>query len=131
MKRYLLLVFVAMMAMCIATTATADTVIPYASAYFANTSVALSNVGMASFSVTMIDTASSIRVLSCSLQEKNGSSWTSVSSSKPTAIAYNTCAYAVEKSYRSLCTPGKTYRITATFEADGHTSTCTSPERTF
>ena len=115
------------------TSALAEDIAPYADVVFKSATVSISSSGSVTFRCSTKDIAQVIEVTSCTTYKKNSNgTWSSVSGiiSAPTTKSYNSIGYtqtvSPQKSY-----PAGTYRITATFSADGHTKTATSAERTF
>ena len=73
-----------------------------------------------------------ISVYSVKLEVKNANgTWSSAGTLSSPASASNTSNYTKSVSYASSCTKGKTYRISATFDASGETVTRTSNEMTY
>jgi len=73
-----------------------------------------------------------ISVYSVKLEVKNSNgTWSFVSWLSSPAGATNVVFYNSNKNYVSSCTKGKTYRISATFDADGETVSRTSNEATY
>jgi hypothetical protein len=112
--------------------ATAATFTPMADSVFSRTSVSVNTSMSATFSATAQLVCESISVTSCTLQVKNGSTWSNVGSvTPPSAVAENTTVYGAVKGYSSYCTSGKTYRLKAVFTADGHSLTSYSNEAAY
>ena len=112
--------------------ATAAIVTPMADPVFARTSVSINSSMSSTFSATTQLVCDSISVTSCTLQVKNGSTWSNVGSvTPPSTEAKNTTVYVAVKSYSSSCTSGKTYRLVAVFTADGHSLTSYSNQVTY
>lgn len=73
-----------------------------------------------------------ISVYSVKLEVKNtNGTWSSAGSLSSPPSASNTSNYTKSVNYASSCTKGKTYRIKATFDADGETVNRTSNEMTY
>lgn len=73
-----------------------------------------------------------ISVYDIKLEVKNSNgSWSFVCWLDSPAGATNAALLNSSKSYASSCTKGKTYRISATFDADGETVSRTSNEATY
>ena len=94
---------------------------PYANAYHTEASVAFTSSGKAAFSAQTTFVFSRLRVTSCSLEVKVSGSWQSAGSLTPPATESNNTTFDAQVNYGSSYTRGKTYRIIATFDADGHT----------
>lgn len=84
------------------------------------------------FSCTTYDIKNSIRVTACWLEKKatNGSWFYVCNLTPPTTVITDTFAYYATVDYSSYIGTG-TYRIWATYNADGHTVTRCSNERTY
>lgn len=96
---------------------------PFASTAFKKSSISLSTSGNATFSATVDIICDSISVSGCTLQQKSGTKWVDAKSLTPPDSMSNTFVYSKSKDYSSSMTSGKTYRIKATFNADGTTLT--------
>ena len=73
-----------------------------------------------------------ISVYNVKLEVKNNNgTWSFVSWLSSPAGASNAISLNSSKSYASSCISGKTYRISATFDADGETVSRTSNEATY
>lgn len=104
----------------------------FASSDYNSATVSLSSSGKATFSATTTTKCEEIKVTSCTLQIKSSGAWSdSKTLIAPSTIAKNTAAYAATKNYSSSMSGGNTYRIMATFNADGKTTTKYSNEITF
>lgn len=94
---------------------------------FKATTIALTTSLFAEFRATTNRNYSTIKVSSCSLQEMNGSTVvSSITLQVPQATATNTDSFNTTKDYSQNGTHGKSYRIKATFWADGYTVTAYS-----
>lgn len=127
MKRFLSVLIVLTLSFSMASNVLATGISPYANEYYADASVAFNSSGKAVFSALTTFVFSTMKVTSCTLEVKIGSTWRSATTlTPPTTVSKNDVTYDAEKSYASSCTTGNTYRIKATFDADGHTITKTS-----
>lgn len=100
--------------------------------YYSDASVAFNSSGKAVFSAITTFQFNKLSITSCSLQVKEGGVWKhDVTLTPPSQVAQNRFTYSAEKTYSLSCTPGKTYRFKATFNADGHTITKYSNEVKF
>jgi hypothetical protein len=115
------------MLLCFCGTAMAQ-MVTFASSTFRTSSVGFSSAGKATFSATTTKNCASIKVSSCTLQVKSGSSWNDAKLLTAPAGDTNCSSYYATKSYGSDLTSGKTYRLKAVFNADGNTVTCYSGE---
>lgn len=112
-------------------TAAGSSVMPYADSVFVSSGVSLSRTIGAVYAATTKSKCSVIKVSSCTLQVKSGNDWSdSTSLTAPSTVAKNTTSFRATGSYSSSCTSGNTYRIKATFDADGHQITKYSNEVT-
>lgn len=94
---------------------------------FKITSIALTTGLYAEFRATTNRPCSTIKVSSCVLQEMNGSTVVSSKSlSAPGPNATNSSTLNAYADYSAKGTHGKSYRIKATFWADGYTVTAYS-----
>lgn len=98
---------------------------PLSSDTFTLTSVSISTSGTASFSATARHLCT-ISVSSCTLQKQVNGRWVFAASLTPPPSKSNTVKYSAKKDYSSAMTAGTTYRIVATFTADGESVTATS-----
>lgn len=111
----------------------ADGASPYADVIFKNATVSISSSGSVTFMCTTKKMVGVIEVTSCTVYKKNANnSWSSVSDalSVPTTKSYNSIGYTQTVTPSKAFSDG-TYKVTATFSADGHTKTVTSAERSF
>lgn len=132
MKRFITVLVAIFLLSNMATVALASEILPYSNEYYSDSSVAFNSAGKAVFSALTTFKFSTMKVTSCTLEVKSGSTWKySASLTPPSDVFNNSYAYSAEKSYASSCTKGKTYRIKATFNADGHTITKTSGSATY
>lgn len=99
--------------------------LPLSSNSFTSTSVRMSASGTASFSAA-VRYPCNISVSSCTLQKQENGHWVFASSLTPPPGKSNAIKYSAKKDYSSDMTSGFTYRIVATFEADGESVTATS-----
>lgn len=105
--------------------------IPYADSVFTSATATLSAQKGVTFTIRTSDEQNSIKVTACWLQEKNGSTWRYVKSlSVPSKNGTDTTVYNAYMDYSSSIGSG-TYRIGFIANADGHTITRYSNERTY
>lgn len=98
-----------------------------ANEYYSDASIAFNTKGNAVFSCTTTFQFEELKVTDCKLQVKGLFSWSDAGSlPSPSHIAKNRYNYDYQQDYSSYLTSGKTYRIVATFNADGHEITKTS-----
>lgn len=129
-KKMLVLTLTIMFAVSLCVPATAD--IPFqANPNIGSTSISLSSTMSANFSCTTRNFCT-ISVTSIKLQVKNSDgSWSAGTTMTAPESVTDAARYNKSMSYSGSCTKGKTYRITATFNAGGETVTRTSNEATY
>lgn len=112
--------------------ANAYDIAPYADSEFDTTTVFLKTTKEVTFRATTYDLKDKLSVTACSLEQKNDDgSWSTVCSlPAPGTIAEDDFSCYVTVSYSSYIGSG-TFRVRATFDADGHTVSVYSNERTF
>lgn len=112
--------------------ANASDIMPVADSEFAATTVFLKTTKEVTFRATTYDLKDKLSVTACSLEQKNDNgSWSTVCSlPAPGTIAEDDFSCYVTVSYSSYIGSG-TFRVRATFDADGHTVSVYSNERTF
>lgn len=122
----LLIVFV------LVNTAVATEIMPRADTEFTTTAIVLKSSKTVSFRATTYEVKDSISVTACWLEiENDDGSWSTVCSlPTPSGAASQTFSFSTNADYSSYIGTGN-YRIRATFNADGHTLTRTSNERSF
>lgn len=103
---------------------------PLSSDCFTSTSVSVSASGTASFSAALRYSCN-ISVSSCTLQKQVNGRWVFAESLTPPPGKSNSRRYSAQKDYASNMTSGVTYRIIATFTADGESVTATSGSITY
>lgn len=103
---------------------------PLSSDSFVSASVSLSTSGTASFSAT-VRRPCTISVSKCTLQKKENGKWVYAASLVTPPNEENSIMYSANKDYSTNMTKGVTYRIVATFNADGDTVTKTSNSFTY
>lgn len=104
--------------------------VPLSSDSFTSASVRVSASGTASFSATMRYPCN-ISVSSCILQKQVNGRWVFAASLTPPPSKSNAIKYSAKKDYSADMTSGITYRIVATFTADGESVTATSNSVTY
>lgn len=132
MKRFAVSLMVFILAAIMLGSAFAGELQPYANYYYSDASVAFNSKGKAVFSAITTFKFSELSVTSCTLQVKEGNTWThDATLTPPSHVAKDRFSYSAEKTYSLSCTSGKTYRLKAVFNADGHTITKYSNEVKF
>lgn len=112
--------------------ASASTIMPYADTEFYLVTTTLKSDKSASFKCATYDTKNSISVTYCWLEKRavDGSWFYVCSLTPPSTVITNSFGYTAVKDYSPYIGTG-TYRIWATYNADGHTVTRCSNERTY
>lgn len=107
-------------------------IMPYADAEFNSATTFLKSTKQVSFRAVTYNIKSSISVSACWLEQKNANGiWSTVCALKtPSIVSVNDFSYSATMDYSSAIGSG-TYRIKATYDADGHAITRYSNERTF
>lgn len=115
----------------VATSAFALEIIPYADSVFDSATISLSTTKTATFSAITYEIASSISVKSVKLEKMVNNVWMDAGTlTAPSKVAANTIGYTASMSYSSNIGTG-TYRIKATFNADGYEVTRYSNSRAY
>ena len=131
MKRVMVSIISLVFVLSIVCVATAE-MQPFANQYFYEASVAFNNQGKSVFTATTTFQFNNLSVTSCVLQMKSGNTWiNSQTLTPPSTTASQRYTYSAEKTYSLNCVSGKTYRLKAIFNADGHTITRYSNEVRF
>ena len=114
------------------TTAWASEVMPCADTEFISATTTLKSSKQVSFRSITHQTKGQLSVVACWLEKQNtDGSWFYVCSMTPPSTVYtNTSAYSASKDYSNYIGTG-TYRVWATYDADGHRISRCSNERTF
>lgn len=112
--------------------AMASVVMPCADTEFLSTTVLLKSTKQVTFRATTYEEKDRISVTACWLEKENADgSWSTVRSlPAPSSYASENVTLSTTVDYASYIGTG-TFRIRATFNADGHTITVTSNERSF
>ena len=112
--------------------ASAYEIMPYADTEFDSATTLLKATKQVSFRAVTYNVKSSISVTACWLEKENSDgSWSTVCTlPPPSVVSANSFTYSATMDYSSEIGTG-TYRIRATYNADGHTITRYSNERTF
>ena len=97
---------------------------------FDSATVTLKSTKKASFDATTYGNQKTLAVTACWLEKKNGTKWVKQCNLETPAERNNTFSYLKEMDYSNKIGTG-TYRIGATFDADGHSITRYSNSRTF
>lgn len=110
----------------------AQEILPYADTEFDSATTVLKSTKQVSFRCATYSTKNSISVTNCWLEMENSDgSWSYVCALTPPSIVYtNTFAYSATVDYSDNIGTG-TYRVWATYDADGHSITRCSNERTY
>lgn len=134
MKNKFLKLIVCCLLLCIVgiNMATASEIMPRADTEFNSTSTILKSTKQVTFRCVTYETKDCLSVTSCYLEIKNDDgSWSYVCSlPAPTTKYYDAYAYSATVDYSSYIGSG-TYRVWATYDADGHSITRCSNERTY
>lgn len=131
MRKLSVLLLSALVLLSITATALAMNISPYADSYFDSLTINLNTKKNVAYQAVAKEIHEEIKVTSCTLQKKSGTKWTDAGSlDAPTYVAKNTRVYDAAMDYSDDIGSG-TYRISATFYADGYTVTRTSNERTY
>ena len=131
MRKLSMVLLSALMLLSMAATALAMDISPYADSYFDSLTINLNSKKKVGYRAVAKEIHGEIKVTSCTLQKKSGTKWTNEGSlDAPTVVAKNTRVYDAAMDYSDDIGSG-TYRISATFYADGYTVTRTSNERTY
>lgn len=129
--RKLSIMLLSLLLLSIATTAFAADILPYADSYFDSLTINLNSTKKVGYRAVAKEVHNEIKVTSCTLQKKSGTRWINAGSlDAPEVVAQNTRVYDAAMDYSDDIGSG-TYRISATFYADGYTVTRTSNERTY
>lgn len=112
--------------------ADASEIMPRADSEFASITISLKSSEQVSFRAIAYDIKKQIKVTACWLERKNADdSWSNVGTlTPPGVIAENAFSYSATVDYSSNIGSG-TYRVGATFDADGHSVSRYSNERTY
>lgn len=122
----------AIILMVFTNTALATAIMPRADAEFDSTATVLKSSKTVSFRATTFELKNSISVTACWLEIKNSDGkWTTVCSLPvPSEVGTDTISLYTSEDYSAYIGNG-TYRVWATYDADGHSITRYSNERTF
>lgn len=111
--------------------AIADTIVPYSDSHFNSLTINLTSKKYAAYQATGRKMYSVIKVTKCILQRQDGTTWVNDHNLPvPSGIAENTNVYDETMNYSNEIGTG-TYRISATFYADGYYVTRYSNVRTY
>lgn len=111
--------------------ASAESITTYADTEFVSAYPTLLSSESVTFKCSTYEIKSSLSVTACWLQRDNNGVWTKICNlTPPSKVSTNTFAYSATVDYSSKIGVG-TYRVWATFNADGHEITRCSNERTF
>lgn len=111
--------------------ALANEITPYADEVFSSITITLASTKKTTFECVTKDFCDSIKVTSCSLYQYVDGKWKYIKSlPKPDGESKDDFFYSSTVDYSDYIGTG-TYKITATFNADGHPATRSSNERSF
>lgn len=108
----------------------AEAMMPRADLVFQDATVILCSGKYVVFTASTFDEAESIKVTQVRLQQKVNGEWTYVKNLKIPSKQDNCIQYTSTVYYTDDISTG-TYRVVASFSADGHSITRTSNERTY
>ena len=97
---------------------------------FGSASITLSSQKLVVYSAVLVNEKDSIKVVSAILYRKLGDNWYHVGILPVPSNEYSGYSYGASIDYSSYISTG-TYRVQATFEADGYQITRNSNEKTF
>ena len=132
MKRLIAWGLLATMMVMMVGSAFAQDIVPYADEVFHRASATLYSDKWVTYNCVTIGTAAELKITSCWLQKKINGSWV-WQRSLPTGghVERNSANLLYDVDYSSYITGAGTYRVGFTANADGHTITRYSNERTF
>ena len=132
MKRLATWFLLVIMAVTLVISAVAEDVMPCADEVFHRASATLYSDKWITYNCVVYDDAVELKITSCWLQKKIDGSWV-WQKSLPTGgiVGRNTDSIGYDVDYSSYITGAGTYRVGFTANADGHTITRYSNERTF
>lgn len=135
MKVYCLRIFLCLLAImitCSVTYASASEIISRADTEFNSATATLKSSKQVTFKSVTYDIHNQLSVTACWLERKNNDgSWSYVRAlTPPSTVFTNTCAYSATVDYAAYIGTG-TFRVWATFDADGHSISRCSNERTY
>ena len=131
MKNKKILIILLILVFSVVIGAEAASIVPFANRNIASTSILLNTSMKATFSCSA-NANYNISVQNIRLEVKNSNgTWSFVKNLSAPPSASNVSNYNKVMNYASSCTSGKTYRITATFNASGETTSNTSAARTY
>ena len=129
--RILYSVLVFLLAICIVSVSYGYEILPCADAVFSSATPSLLSSKSVTFTAFTTTPKANIHVSACWLEMKINGSWDKVCDlTAPSASVSNVMVFSTTKSYASQIGTG-TFRVWATFIADGHEVTRCSNERTF
>lgn len=130
MKKLVCIAMTIAVLLTLSVSAVAEDVSTCADEVFWDACINLMSSGQIYYTASTADTCNEISVSNCYLQQSVNGAWKTVATlPNPGAIA-NTYSYLTTTNGAGYITSG-TYRVVATFTADGHSITRTSNERTF
>ena len=130
-KRFIAISFAIFMILSMVVFAQAEEIMPLANEYFNSAATTVYASKSVNFYCTTTAPVSSLRVSYCWLQQKIDGKWEFVKHlTPPSYIGSGTSYYNQTVSYASEIGSG-TFRVAATYNADGHAIAAYSPERTF
>ncbi len=130
-RKHLVLVFTSVLLLMTVSSALAIEITPYADPVFYSTTISLMTTKKVDFDASTYEIMDSISVTACSLEKHVNNAWTDAGSlTPPSKVNTNTFGYSASMDYSAKIGTG-TYRIKATFNADGHEVTRYSNSRAF
>lgn len=126
----ILLLFTLVFALCTTTLFTTNAEARRADEVFDSATVSLKTTKKVVYDATTYGTQKTISITNCWLEKKIGSKWVRQSALETPSAGKNTFGYVREMDYSDNIGTG-TYRVGATFDADGHSITRYSNSRTF
>ena len=126
----IMLIFTLVVAFCTMTFFTTAAEARRADEVFDSATVSLKTTKKVVYDATTYGTKKSISITNCWLEKKSGSKWIRQCALETPSAGKNTFGYVREMDYSDDIGTG-TYRIGATFDADGHSITRYSNSRTF
>lgn len=130
MKKCMCYLLVLIQMVCLTGSAFAQEVVPCADEVFSDAYINLASGKAASYTAVTYHTCTEIKVISSYVEQRINGEWVTIASISVPGCGANTFAYTWRVDCSGVISSG-TYRVVATFSADGHTVTRTSNERTF
>ena len=130
MKKRMCYLVTCMLILVFSAVAVADAVAPCADEVFRDASIILTSSGRITYTASTRSVYNTISVSNCYLEQYVDNVWQFVCTLPSPASMSNTKTYLAYTNSADYFSTG-TYRVVATFSADGYTITRTSNERTF